>query len=188
MNQPTKAVFLDKDGTLIKDCPYNVNPAFIEWEKGVLDGLRLLQNQGFVLVIITNQPGVALGRFSMQELLTLKTYFVQFLAQKGIRLSGFYFCPHQATTPPLCECRKPSPQLIRQAAQALHIDLGASWMIGDILNDVEAGNRAGCQTILIDNGNETEWLQAPQRTPTFKAADFREAVQYICTFNHPYSV
>jgi histidinol phosphatase-like enzyme len=79
-----------------------------------------------------------------------------------------------------CKCRKPAPGMILQAANDVQIDVSASWMIGDILNDVEAGNRAGCRTCLIDNGNETEWVKGPFRTPTYISANFLEAAKHIC--------
>ena len=83
-----------------------------------------------------------------------------------------YYCPHYPDGKIQkykieCDCRKPKPGLILQAAREHDIDLSNSWMIGDILNDVEAGNRAGCKTILLDNGNETEWIWNEIRTPAF---------------------
>ena len=78
-----------------------------------------------------------------------------------------------------CDCRKPQPGLLHEAAAEHGIDLAGSWMVGDILNDVEAGNRAGCHTVLIDNGNETEWLLTPARMPDLVAADLYSAAQQI---------
>ncbi|SKB80796.1 D-glycero-alpha-D-manno-heptose-1,7-bisphosphate 7-phosphatase [Dyadobacter psychrophilus] len=179
-HMPAKAVFLDKDGTLIKDVPYNADPEKVLFETGVFQGLASLQAMGYQLVIISNQPGIALGLFSQKQLDDLITYFYQIFEQNGLTLSGFYYCPHRpGENPDLCTCRKPQAGLILQAAAALEIDLQQSWMIGDILNDVEAGNRAGCQTVLINNGNETEWLAGPFRTPDCLAKDFTEAVNFI---------
>lgn len=178
-----KAVFLDKDGTLIEDAPYNVDPQFVKIEKGVIEGLLKLQEMGYHLMVISNQPGVAMGLFSLEELENLVLYFTNLLHENGVDLAGFYFCPHApADSESLekgCKCRKPKPGLILKAASDFNIDLSSSWMIGDILNDVEAGSQAGCKTILINNGNETEWIVNHARTPNYMARDFLEASDFI---------
>jgi histidinol phosphatase-like enzyme len=106
------------------------------------------------------------------------------LNNHGIMLSGFYYCSHhpQGKIEPYaidCDCRKPKPGLLHKAAIELKIDLSASWMIGDILNDIEAGNSAGCRSILIDNGNETEWMMNEIRRPIAKVRNIDEAAEYI---------
>ncbi|HYH16049.1 MAG TPA: HAD family hydrolase [Flavisolibacter sp.] len=179
-----KAVFLDKDGTLIPDIPYNVNPDLITLEEGVVEGLQLLKEQGYLLVIVSNQSGVAKGIFKEDALQPVQHKIEMLLAQYHVSINGFYYCPHFPNTglelyARSCDCRKPEPGLLLKASMDLHIDLSQSWMVGDILNDVEAGKRAGCKAILIDNGNETEWLLNEQRTPDFKAATITEAAQYI---------
>ena len=177
-----KAVFLDKDGTLIRDEPYNVDPAKVVFEDEVFEGLRTLQADGYRLVVVSNQPGLGMGLFSKIELDVLIRYFEDVFVENGLVLSGFYYCPHlPASAENACECRKPGPGLLIQAAADLHIDLTHSWMIGDILNDVEAGNRAGCHTVLIDNGNETEWLDGPYRVPHYTTRYFKDAADYITT-------
>lgn len=179
-HMPAKAVFLDKDGTLIKDVPYNADPEKVLFETGVFEGSAFLQAAGYKLVIISNQPGIAMGLFSQHQLNELITYFYRIFELNGLALSGFYYCPHRpAENGNMCKCRKPEPGLLLQAAAELDIDLQQSWMIGDILNDVEAGNRAGCRTVLINNGNETEWLSGVYRTPHCLAKDFPEAVHFI---------
>jgi D-glycero-D-manno-heptose 1,7-bisphosphate phosphatase len=175
-----KAVFLDKDGTLIKDEPYNVDPAKVVFEEDVFEGLRTLQADGYRLIIVSNQPGLSMGLFSNTELNALIRYFEDVFAENGLILSGFYYCPHlPGTLEKSCECRKPEPGLLVKAALELNIDLAHSWMIGDILNDVEAGNRAGCRTVLIDNGNETEWLEGAFREPNYTTRYFLDAADYI---------
>src|SRR4029079_12413484 len=108
----------------------------------------------------------------------------ELLAENGITLHGFYCCSHdvRGSVPPFnrrCDCRKPEPGLLVRAAQEHGVVLDDSWMIGDILNDVEAGRRAGCRTVLIDNGNETKWNFSPQRLPDYFARDFAEATRMI---------
>ena len=102
----------------------------------------------------------------------------------GIYLDAFYYCPHHpdgivSGYDQECDCRKPEPGLLRKAADDMDIDLSRSWMIGDILNDVEAGNKAGCKSILINNGNETEWKPGSNRIPEYFAKDLADAAKFI---------
>ena len=180
----TRAIFIDKDGTLIQDIPYNVNPALLQFTKGAVEALNHFSAMGFLLIIVSNQSGVARGYFGEKDLENLKSKVTEMLGARGVELDAILCCPHhpEGKVPPFnveCECRKPKPGLILQAAADFDIDLSASWMIGDILNDVEAGNRAGCRTILLDNGNETEWEFSEHRTPTAVVASFQEAVNVI---------
>jgi D,D-heptose 1,7-bisphosphate phosphatase len=178
-------VFLDKDGTLVEDIPYNVDPQRMRLAPGVLDGLRYLHAAGCRLVVVTNQSGIARGYFSEGELAAVEKRLRQLLAQGNVPLDGFYYCPHHPSgvVPGYaihCSCRKPEPGLILRAAADLQAtDLSNSWMIGDILNDVECGKRAGVRTILIDNGNETEWEWTPLRQPEFTVQSFLEAAHII---------
>jgi D-glycero-D-manno-heptose 1,7-bisphosphate phosphatase len=185
MTPKRKAIFLDKDGTLIPDVPYNVNPDLIILNNGVIEGLKLLKDNGYILAVISNQAGVARGYFKYNELEKVKEKLNLLLKKQGIEIDAYYFCPHHplgkvAEYSVACDCRKPEPGMILKAAKDLQIDTKKSWMIGDILNDVEAGNRAGCKTILLDIGNETEWSESPFRTPTFIAPDFLHAAGLIC--------
>jgi histidinol-phosphate phosphatase family protein len=179
-----RAIFLDKDGTLVEDVPYNVNPELIAltWQAG--QALQILQELGFALIVVTNQSGVARGLFTEAALGPVHQRLSDLLAQYGVVLNGFHYCPHHPegvigryAVP--CTCRKPMPGMLLRAASELDIDLSRSWMIGDILHDVEAGRRAGCQTVLIDNGNETEWKVSPLRTPHFSAPDLYTAATMI---------
>lgn len=184
----SKAVFLDKDGTLIEDVPYNVDPERIQLTRGAVEGLQLLHAAGYELIVITNQSGVARGYFPESALVEVEERLRQLLAEVGVPRLGFYYCPHHPDgvvqeLAIACACRKPEPGLLLCAAADHDIDLAQSWFIGDILNDVEAGRSAGCRTILIDNGNETEWQLSPQRTPHYTVADLAEAAQVITLFN-----
>ncbi len=183
MNAP-RAVFLDKDGTLIEDVPYNVDPALIRLASGAEEGLALLHEVGFRLIVVSNQSGVALGHFEEMALLAVERRIRQLLSRAGVPLAGFSYCPHHpdGTIEGYahdCDCRKPGPGMIEQAARAQAIDLADSWMVGDILDDVEAGRRAGCRTVLIDNGNETEWVLTDGRRPHHRAPDLAEAARII---------
>jgi histidinol-phosphate phosphatase family protein len=179
---PGRAVFLDKDGTLVEDVPYNVDPARLRLTSNAVEGLRRLQSGGYRLVVVTNQPGIALGHFDRAALARLQAALHRMLADQGVQLDGFHACPHAASADPrrpACLCRKPAPGLLRQGALAHHIDLRRSWMVGDILHDVEAGRRAGCRTLLMDVGNETEWQLSPLRQPHFRCRDLLEAAEII---------
>ncbi|MEH3114223.1 D-glycero-alpha-D-manno-heptose-1,7-bisphosphate 7-phosphatase [Pedobacter terrae] len=185
------AIFLDKDGTLIPDIPYNADPDLINLEENVGRTLAMLTPY-FELIVISNQSGLAFGYFNENDLKTVEARIKTLLHKYKVSLSGFYFCPHHpnGNTAPYarrCDCRKPAPGLINRAAREHHISLTGSWMIGDILNDVQAGKAAGCKAILINNGNETEWDMAdhPQRIPDFIASDFAAAGEFILnSLNH----
>jgi D-glycero-D-manno-heptose 1,7-bisphosphate phosphatase len=181
-----KAVFLDKDGTLINDVPYNVDPELIKLSPDCIKGLQLLQHEGYLLIIISNQSGVARGYFTEADLMPVKTKLKKLLGEHGLKLNGFYYCPHHpegtvAAYSLNCLCRKPMPGMLLKAAHDMDIDIENSWMVGDILNDVEAGNKAGCRTILIDNGNETEWFVNDLRVPEKMVKNINEAADYIMT-------
>ncbi len=179
-----KAVFLDKDGTLVEDVPYNVDPDRMLLTQGAIEGLQLLHGAGYRLIIVSNQAGVARGYFPEDALQRVEQHLRSLLADKGIPLAGFYYCPHHPNgrVEPyaiLCDCRKPQPGLLYKAALNHNVSLPRSWFIGDILNDVEAGRAAGCRTILIDNGNETEWELVPQRLPHHIVSNLTDAARII---------
>lgn len=179
-----RAVFLDKDGTLVENVPYNVNPNLLEFTPNAIAGLQLLAQSGYLLIVISNQSGVARGYFSETMLVPMIQQLQELLKQAGIKLSGFYYCPHhpQGIVAPYaieCDCRKPQPGMFYQAALEHAIDLNQSWFIGDILHDVAAGRSAGCRTILLDNGNETEWELSLPRLPHHVVTDLSEAARVI---------
>jgi D,D-heptose 1,7-bisphosphate phosphatase len=184
LNTMRKAVFLDKDGTLIPDIPYNCDPEKITLQPKCVDGLRLLHEIGYQLIVVSNQAGIAHGFFTEGQFVLVLNQLQKILLDADLPIAGFYYCPHHpqaklAEYREVCDCRKPSPGLLLRAARQHHIDLSKSWMIGDILNDVEAGNRAGCRSILIDNGNETEWLPGKFRKPVFCGMHINDAAIYI---------
>lgn len=175
------AIFLDKDGTLIVDVPYNVDPQKMWLQPGAAEGVQRLHEAGYALVVVSNQSGVARGYFTEAALDTVEQRLAELL---GVPLTGFYYCPHHPRGAVLeyaiaCSCRKPEPGLILRAAADHHLDLSRSWLIGDILNDVEAAHRAGCRAILIDNGNETEWQRGAGRDPDYTASDIAKAADVI---------
>jgi D-glycero-D-manno-heptose 1,7-bisphosphate phosphatase len=139
-----RAVFLDKDGTLVEDVPYNVDPGRIRLTAGAVEGLCALHGAGYRLVVVSNQSGVARGYFPERALAVVEIRLRELLAEAGVPLAGFYYCPHHphgsiGAYAVACPCRKPAPGLIVRAATEHGIDPGRSWLIGDILDDVEAG-------------------------------------------------
>jgi len=181
-----KAVFIDKDGTLIKDVPYNVNTNLIQFEEHAVTALQLLQTNNYQLIIISNQPGVAFAYFSEADVRRVFRFIKKELLQQGVQLNGYYYCPHHTEGvnqyAKACYCRKPLPGLILKAAMEMDIDLEHSWMIGDILHDVEAGNRAGCTTILLNNGHETEWVLDNNRQPDHMCSNWHDAAAIIIKY------
>lgn len=162
------AVFMDKDGTLIENVPYNVDVSLMQWMPGAEAAIRALVAAGFRLVVISNQSGVAEGRFPESALVAVESRLREMAAAAGVDLTGFFYCPH-GTTEPGCDCRKPMPGLITRAAHEHRLDLGASWFVGDILSDVEAGNRAGCRSILV--GPEALPMPCPKTCAPFALCD-----------------
>jgi HAD superfamily hydrolase (TIGR01662 family) len=127
---------------------------------------------------------VARGYFTEDKLDAVYTRLNELLEPFSVTLNGFEYCPNHpaGTVEPYaidCNRRKPKPGMLLDTVQTYAIDLSASWMIGDILNDVEAGNRAGCRTILVDRGNETEWQTGPYRQPTAIVQNLEEATHVI---------
>lgn len=180
---PRPAVFLDRDGTLIRNCPAGCQPDQIEILPGVIAGLRLLQEAGYRLFIATNQSGIARGYFSEAQLAETNSRLLMLLSGHGVRIDGVYYCPHHpdGVVEPYartCACRKPQPGLLLQAAQRHGIDLPGSWMIGDILDDVETGHAAGCRSILVDQGSEPP-AQTPLRVPDHTAGNVWQAAHFI---------
>lgn len=171
------AVFLDKDGTLVDDVPYNVDPARVRLTLGAREGARILRASGYALVVASNQSGIARGLFTADALCEVRDRIEHLL---DLRLDGFYFCPHLPDGPAeVCECRKPRPGLLTRAADELSLDLRRSWMIGDILSDIEAGARAGCRTALLTFGARSEAFDSPLRTPTVVATNLHDAARRI---------
>lgn len=187
-----RAVFLDKDGTLVDDVPYNVDPGRMRFLPGVAEGLRRLHAAGFLLIVVSNQSGVARGLFPEDALNPVRERLDRMFADAGVPLAGFHWCPHHPEGrvrdySVTCSCRKPSPGLVRLAAAEYGVSPARSWMIGDILDDVEAGRAAGCRTVLLDNGHETVWSLSRPRMPDHVAGSLAEAAALI-TALEPYGV
>jgi D-glycero-D-manno-heptose 1,7-bisphosphate phosphatase len=179
------ALFLDRDGTLAHPRHYPSRPEDLRLYDGLGPYLRCLQQSGFRLVVVTNQSGIARGYFTEADLRQMHAHLAAQLARIGVRLDAIYHCPHHpdGVIPALavrCTCRKPQPGMVLRAMADLGLDPRRSWFVGDILDDVEAGNRAGCRTILVDLGTEPPPERLVRR-PDFVARDTLHALQIITT-------
>jgi D-glycero-D-manno-heptose 1,7-bisphosphate phosphatase len=148
------AVFLDRDGTLVLDRPYNGDPSQVELLPGTPAALRTLRQAGFRLIVVTNQSGLARGLFSVRDLQAVHARLDQLLAARGAWIDAYYYCPHHVdgivqSFARGCQCRKPATGMLERAAAEWAIDLRQSWMIGDLPSDVEAGARSGCRVIQV---------------------------------------
>lgn len=142
-----KAVFLDRDGTLIYDEVYLADPSKIRFIPGAIAALRALAARGYALVVISNQSGVARGLIRPEQLAAVHARIDELLAAEGVHLAGAYHCVHGPDDG--CDCRKPMPGMILQAARDLGLDLPSSVMIGDKPSDVQAGEAAGARGLLF---------------------------------------
>jgi D-glycero-D-manno-heptose 1,7-bisphosphate phosphatase len=175
-------VFVDKDGTLIEDVPYNVDPAFVRFAPGARAAVRLLAERRIPVAVITNQSGVARGLFPASSLEKLASHLGHEVEAMGGRWAGFYACPHHPAGvnayAGTCACRKPEPGLLLQAAADLGVDIRTCWFIGDQPSDVEAGRRAGCRTALI-RSNAADAAPPGSAQPDVTALDLLGAVEQI---------
>lgn len=178
-----RALFLDRDGTLVEARHYPSHPSDLVLNRDVGPLLHTFQQVGWELIVITNQSGIARGYFTEEALEQMHNHLRAMFRGWDVELDGIYACPHHVdgVIPHLairCDCRKPRPGMLLTAAGAREIDLASSWMIGDILDDIEAGNRAGCRTALVDLGTEPVPAR-PERWPTLVAPSTAEALRAI---------
>lgn len=184
MARTTKAVFIDKDGLLNMNHPCRLREGLGEWLPDTIEGLRLLYLAGYALIVVTPEDEAAPGRFTRETIFDEEFTFRINLAMLGVPLLNFHHCPHHpqgkmAAFAHECRCRKPHPGLLIHAAVEFNVDLQRSWMIGDVLDVVEAGQLAECRTILLANGQETDWNMTERRWPNFIATNMLEAVSMI---------
>ncbi len=158
LRHPQRAVFLDRDGTLNRYVGFLRKPEQLELLPGAAEAVRKINASGYLAILVTNQPVIARGEVTAEELRTIHNKLETLLGREGAYLDGLYYCPHhphkgyEGEIPELkidCECRKPKPGMLIKAAKDFHIDLSQSWMVGDGENDIGAGKVAGCKTALI---------------------------------------
>jgi D-glycero-D-manno-heptose 1,7-bisphosphate phosphatase len=151
-----RAVFIDRDGTINTEKEYLYLPGEFEFIPGAKEAIRLLNQAGFLVVVVTNQSGVARGYYTEEDVHLLHRHISSLLEQAGSRVDAWFYCPHhpagRGSYALPCRCRKPQPGMLLEASRRFDIDLDSSVMIGDKLVDVEAGRAAGCRSILVRTG------------------------------------
>jgi len=173
-----KAVFLDRDGTVNVGVPTHERVDSLDKVTilpNTLDALHQLARLGYVVFFVSNQAGVAEGLITLEQFDEINNKVIELITPSGIKITKTYLCPHSEGSE--CECRKPKPQLLLDAAKEFDIVLGQSWMIGDRPSDIMTGVNAGTRTILVRTGVPT--VESKEATHT--APSLLEAVQYIAT-------
>ena len=162
LSNKQKAIFLDRDGTINKYVGFLRDINDFELIDGVAEAIKEINRSGYLAVVVTNQPVIARGEVTYEELNEIHNKMETLLGKQGAYLDAIYYCPHHPDSgfdgevkelKLDCDCRKPKPGLLLKAAEELNIDLSKSWMIGDSKNDIMAGKNAGCKTALIGNEN-----------------------------------
>lgn len=178
-----KAAFLDRDGTIIEDSGYVHERDKVKFLPGAGPAIRLLNEHGFKVIVITNQAGVARGLFTEAAVQDINKYVSECLAREKALIDMMYYCPHHAdgTIPEYtmaCDCRKPNTGMIDAAVREFDIDVKQSVLIGDKASDIEAGRRAGCLTILTTT-NEVDREKAGVFSPDYVTTSLLEAVKWL---------
>lgn len=146
------AVFLDRDGTLAHEVGYVNHPDRFQLYDYAGASVRILNDAGYAVFVVTNQSGLARGYFTEEVMVEVHRRLQDGISRAGARLDGIYVCPHLPGREPACTCRKPLPGLLRLAESEHGIDLSLSWMVGDMITDVETGHAAGARGILLRTG------------------------------------
>jgi len=177
---PAPAVFLDRDGTINVEKNYLHSMQDWEWIPGAQDAIKLLRDAGYLVVVVSNQAGIARGYYTSEDVVALHLYVQKELLELGAGVDAYYWCPHHPDFGSGCNCRKPAPGMLLQAAQDLNIDLAASWMVGDKAIDVQAGLAAGVSSLLVQTGyGVKDMQQVGADVPVF--ASLGEAVLHVQT-------
>jgi D-glycero-D-manno-heptose 1,7-bisphosphate phosphatase len=153
----TRAVFLDRDGTLVEEAGYLDRIERLVFYPYSVDAVRLLNRAGFAVIVVTNQAGVARGIFKESFVAEAHQHIRDRVAEGGARIDAFYYCPHhpEAVVESLrlhCECRKPQPGMLRRAASEHGLDLARSFVVGDRWHDIQAGSAVGARSVLVRTG------------------------------------
>ncbi len=147
-----RAVFLDRDGTIVEDPGFLYEPGKVKLLAGAADAIRRLNEHSFLVITVSNQSGIARGRYTVADYTAVQRRLAELLQAHGAHLDGSYFCPHHPQISAPCECRKPGLKLFLEAEEALDIDLARSWWVGDRLSDVQPALALGGHGILVATG------------------------------------
>jgi histidinol-phosphate phosphatase family protein len=172
----SRFVFIDRDGTLVRDLGYTHRIEDYELLPGVAAGLRRLLDAGYRLAVITNQSGIGRGYYSVEQYAGFQAHLTSDLARQGVAIEASYFCPHQPEAD--CPCRKPRPALLHRAERELGADLARSWVIGDSAIDVELAERGGCRgAVRVLTGRDAP--SGETAPAACCAASFEEAAEIV---------
>jgi D,D-heptose 1,7-bisphosphate phosphatase len=171
-----KAVFVDRDGTINIDGPYLSDPDKFQMYPGVGEGVSILRKNGYKVIIITNQSGIGRGYFTEDDLSKIHEKMRKEFQRFHTDIDGIYYCPHHPDNN--CDCRKPKTKLFEQAIRDHNIDVKKSYMLGDAIQDIEAGKKIGLKTILIPVSS-TENIATKKQGPDYIASNFTKAVEWI---------
>lgn len=172
-------MFLDRDGTLIEDPGYLADPDRVTLLPGAAPALARLNAAGLLVIVVTNQSGIARGLLTEGQYLSTERRLDDLLAARGARIDAHYFCPHHPDLTGPCECRKPGLLLYRRAAERFGIDLPFSWWIGDRLRDIRPALALSGRGILVLTGAGREESRSPDAKACHTASDLTEAVDIV---------
>ncbi len=174
------AVFIDRDGTIIKQIDILTDPSQLELLSGAAEAIADLNRRGFIVIGLTNQPIIEKGSLTQEGLSNIHATLERKLRESGAHLDAIYTCPHAYRAEGQCRCRKPGLKLIEDAQIDFSIDMQRSWLIGDRLRDVETGKRARLKTILVATGGQSKDDDFfPDAKPDYRVGDIRAAVRLI---------
>ncbi|NOZ80515.1 MAG: HAD family hydrolase [DPANN group archaeon] len=178
-----RAIFLDRDGTLNEETMYAHRIEDFRLLPGVIEGLQKLRDAGYLFFIITNQSGIGRGIFSEKEMHRFNDHLLSVLKQEGIRIEKVYFCPHHPEEG--CDCRKPSPRYVFEAAKDFSIDLAGSYMFGDHRSDMLLARNAGIRSVFLLTGHGKEEFDrfGKEMSVDFVAKDLGEATGWVLDDN-----
>jgi D-glycero-D-manno-heptose 1,7-bisphosphate phosphatase len=148
-----RAVFLDRDGTIVEDPGFLHEPGKVKLLPGAADAIRRLNEHGYLAITVSNQSGIGRGRYTVADYTAVQRRLAELLQAHGAHLDASYFCPHHPPVTGPCDCRKPGLKLFLEAEQALDIDLARSWWVGDRLSDVQPALALGGHGILVATGD-----------------------------------
>jgi D,D-heptose 1,7-bisphosphate phosphatase len=181
---PNPAIFLDRDGTINEDPGYISDPGKVILLPEAANALSLLKKNGYLLIVISNQSGIARGLMTAEDVDRVNEKVNSLLQKYGVEIDAFYYCPAHPdfSSEEECECRKPSTKLLFEAVKEFNIDLERSYFVGDLISDIQCGKNAGIKTILVKTGKGVESfsiLQKENNFPTFVADNLLNASNYI---------
>jgi D-glycero-D-manno-heptose 1,7-bisphosphate phosphatase len=180
-----RAVFIDRDGVITQEPPYYAHKlSELKFVSKAAHAIGLLNKNGFVVIIVSNQAGIAHGYYREEDAMLFNQAVEEHLSKMGAHIDATYYCPHHPEAKieryrVKCYCRKPEPGMLTRAGKELNLDLKQSFMVGDKLSDMEAGKRVGCKTIMVKTGQGVEELKAKQIDCDYIADDLYDAVGHI---------